>query len=167
MRCASFLERVLAVAVAATLLAITAFAAGSPARSPPQLHNPFAYIPAPCWTKTRDDGGRVVNPCYVCHNRSRPPNFTNDAELQLTLSLPSAVADNPWRNLFAPPVAPPITDQALLAYVRTDNYFAPDGTIALARTLDALPPSWDTEGDGHWDGYRPDAYYHFDGHGFD
>jgi len=133
--------------------------------------NRFAYIPPQCYTVTRErPGDPVHNPCYACHIRSTRPNFVDDADLQLGYSLPGAAAINPWRNLFAPPVAagaPAPSDAEVLARVRTGNYSDASGAIGLARALAALPAAWDGEHDGHWDGYVPDAYFRFDDRGFD
>jgi hypothetical protein len=53
----------------------------------------------------------------------------------------------------------------VLAYVRRSNYFDDEG-LTLARTLDGLPGN---DGTGHheWGGFRPDAWFSFDDHGFD
>jgi hypothetical protein len=134
------------------------------------LANPFAYIPAQCYTATKDLGaGAVHNPCYACHLHSTAPNYVNDADLQLAFTLPGASVVNAWRNLFVPPVtrAPRVTDAEVLAHVRASNYFDDRGEIALGRWLAALPKSWDGEGDGRWNGYRPDAWFRFDERGFD
>ncbi len=134
-------------------------------RPPLRLQNRTAYIPPQCYAKT--SGGKTRNSCYVCHTRSDAPNYVNDADLQLRVSLPPRAVDDPWTNLLAPP--PPSTepDDAVLAAVRRSNYFADDGSIALAHTLDALPPEWDGNGNGTWDGFKPDAYFAFDDRGFD
>ncbi|HEY2511083.1 MAG TPA: hypothetical protein VGI39_09515 [Polyangiaceae bacterium] len=133
--------------------------------------NRFAYIPPQCYTRTRDEAaGPVHNVCYPCHLASTPPNFTNDADLQLTYRFPPRAAQNPWRNLFEPAVARSPrrpTDDEVLAYVRAGNYLDDRGAIALAAKLAALPPEWDGEGDGHWNGFVPDAQFHFDDQGFD
>ena len=134
------------------------------------LPNPTAYIPPQCYTKTVDDrGGPARNPCYACHVRSEPPNYADDARLQLVLSLPAAAHDNPWTNLFAPPVAraPHRGDDEVLAYVRRSNYFDAAGEIALAKTLRSPPEAWDQNHDGKWEGYTPDVWYRFDDLGFD
>src|SRR5262249_44040412 len=136
------------------------------------LRNRFAYIPSQCYTATRDaQGGRVHNPCYVCHQHSQAPNYVDDADLQLEFRLPGGALANPWRNLFAPPVlrAPRASDADVLAYVRRSNYFEDGGGIALARALGERPlaAAWDGQRDGHWDGYVPDAWFHFDARGFD
>ncbi len=132
------------------------------------LANRFAYIPPPCYTKTRgEDGKAASNPCYACHLRSEPPNYVNDADLQLTLTLPVAAGLNPWTNLLDPPVArgPRASDDDVLAYVRRSNYFDHEG-LTLARTLDGLTGD---DGTGHheWGGFRPDAWFSFDDRGFD
>jgi hypothetical protein len=132
--------------------------------------NRFAYIPPQCYTATRDaPGGPVYNPCFACHVHSTPPNFVDDGELQLRYALPGTAGRNPWRNLFAPPVAraPRLDDQAVLAYVRTSNYLDGAGANVLARRLAALPRAWDGQGDRRWDGFLPDAWFRFDDRGFD
>ena len=133
-------------------------------------HNRFAYIPPQCYTATRDrEGAAVHNPCYACHLHPVAPNFVDDSDLQLSFRLPAGAAQNRWHNLFAPPVtrAPRETEQHILARVRESNYFNAAGEIPLARRLRALPAAWDGEGDRHWNGYVPDARFHFDERGFD
>ncbi|WP_200154958.1 hypothetical protein [Chromatium okenii] len=135
-----------------------------------RLDNPTAYISAQCYTKTTDASGAVFNPCFTCHTAGRIPNYLDDHDLQLNYSLPEAALRNPWRNLWLDRNAAvaAISDETILNWVRTDNYHTADGRIALAQTLNApLPPTWDHQGDGRWDGYRPDAYFHFDNQGFD
>jgi hypothetical protein len=134
------------------------------------LGNRFAYIPAQCYTVTQErPGAPVHNPCYACHVRSQAPNFVDDGRLQLAFDFPGRAGENPWRNLFEPPVAraPRWSDAETLAYVRAGNYFDGSGQIALARRLAALPRAWDGQGDGRWDGYVPDAWFRFDGAGWD
>src|SRR5580700_8530057 len=78
------------------------------ARQPPSrfaLTNRFAYIPPQCYVKTRgEDGAPTSNPCYACHVRSEPPNYANDADLQVALTLPVAAGPNPWENVLKPPM---------------------------------------------------------------
>jgi hypothetical protein len=133
------------------------------------LLNRFAYIPPQCYTQTRTESGQVANPCFVCHVNSRPPNYVDDIELQQVMKLPPGAASNPWLNLFSPALerAAAVSDAELLAYVRHSNYFAADGGIALAERLAALPEAWDGDGDAQWGGFVPDAWFHFDAHGFD
>jgi hypothetical protein len=135
-----------------------------------RLENVVAYIPPQCFTKTRPEAGRPArNPCYVCHTQSEPPNFASDEDLQLTLSLPVPAAQNPWTNLFDPPVVRAVRpdDDAILKYVRESNYVDADGGLTLARRLKSLPPDWDGDGDGAWGGFVPDVWFHFDAKGFD
>jgi hypothetical protein len=134
-----------------------------------RLRNRVAYIPPQCFTKTRGDDGKSKNPCYACHTRSEAPNFVNDDDLQVTMTLPEPAWKNPWTNLLSPPVAhaPNTTDAAVLEYVRQSNYFDGSGHIALARALETLPTDWDANGNGHWDGYVPDVQCAFDELGFD
>ena len=146
----------------------------SPSRTqqrPTRLANRIAYIPAQCFTETRAEGGDGLakNSCYVCHARSEPPNYTNDNDLQMSLSLPVPAKTNPWTNLFDPPIAhrPRSSDSEILAYVRQSSYFDDRGNLALAAALGALPPAWDTNGNGKWDGFMPDVWFRFDDHGFD
>jgi hypothetical protein len=139
------------------------------AMQPHTLTNPFAYIPPQCYTKTRTPGGAAANPCYPCHQASMPPNFAQDAHLQLSLLLPIAAAANPWRNLLDPPhlLAERLTDGEILDYVRRGNYFDDSGAITIAARLDPLASAWDGEGDRQWHGYVPDAWFNFDAEGFD
>lgn len=136
---------------------------------PPRLENRIAYIPPQCFAKTRDAAGSTHNSCYVCHTKAVIPNYTSDDDLQVRLSFPPLARDNPWKNLVDPPYlhAPRASDEDTLAYVRQSNYFDKAGAIALARAMDALPPDWDGNGNGAWDGYRPDAWLAFDDRGFD
>lgn len=131
------------------------------------LRNPFAYIPPQCYTRTHDEHGHVVNPCYVCHTAG--PQL-DDSDLQQVLKFTSAGAvTNRWKNLFSPAIerAAPIADDALLAYVRASNYLDSAGEITLAKKLAELPAEWDGEGDAKWGGFGPDAYYRFDSDGYD
>jgi len=134
-----------------------------------RLSNPTAFIPAQCYTKTRDEAGRVHNPCYTCHQESASPNLANDARLQVAYAFPGPAGTNPWTNLFedrARAVAA-IGDDEILRYVRESNYFAADGSLVLRDRLRNVPSGWDVDDDGTWGGYVPDAYFHFDERGFD
>ena len=133
------------------------------------LSNPSATIPAQCYTKTEDAKGMVSNPCYVCHTASKEPNFTNDLDLQLAYDFARPATVNRWDNLFVDrrEEREAISDEAILAYVRTDNYQS-GGVVQLAKTLTGkLPAHWDGDGNGRWDGYVPDVAYRFDEQGFD
>jgi hypothetical protein len=133
------------------------------------LHNPQAYIPSQCYTKTEDEEGRVHNPCYACHVESRRPNYINDADLQQAYAFPDRAFSNRWTNLFEDRGAAvdAQSDQAILAYVRQDNYLDADGEPRLASILAEPPAGWDFDGDGRWDGYVPDSYFQLDERGFD
>jgi len=133
------------------------------------LGNRFAYIPPQCFTKTRRPGAAASNPCYACHAKPTAPNFTDDSDLQLALSLPPAAARNPWRNVLDPPVAHVARagDAEVLGAVRRSNYFDERGEIALVSRLRPLVPAWDATGDHRWDGFVPDAWFRFDERGFD
>jgi hypothetical protein len=136
------------------------------------LANQIAYVSSQCFTKTVDDAGKVHNPCYACHIPSREPNYLDDGNMQSEYRFPGdpgATIINPWTNLFKDRSAAVagITDDAVLAYVRQDNYLE-NGSLLLTELLSkALPASWDVNGNGKWDGYLPDAYFNFDDEGFD
>ncbi len=105
---------------------VGASGAPRPVTASRKLPNPVAYIPPQCYTRTEpDEGGPAHNPCYVCHTRAEPPNYVDDASFQVLWSLPAAARDNPWTNLFSPPItrARPRTDEEVLAHVRRSNYF--------------------------------------------
>jgi hypothetical protein len=141
----------------------------APAYREAALVNRYAYIPVQCYAHTDDGQGHPVNSCYVCHTRSPAPNYVDDSELQTKRKFPGGAARNPWSNALSPALtrSPPLAKAELLAYVRHSNYFAADGSITLARTLAELPEAWDGDGDGHWNGFVPDAYFRFDARGFD
>ena len=133
------------------------------------LHNKMAYIPPQCYTKTRDDDGGVHNPCYVCHTRSRRPNYVNDDDLQLAYSLPAPATTNPWTNLFTDRSAAvaEISDTEIRTYIRQSNYFDAAGRITPALRLAMPPTGWDFDNDHRWQGFVPDAQFNFDDDGFD
>jgi hypothetical protein len=135
------------------------------------LENPSAYVPPQCYTRTQDETGAVHNPCATCHVRPRVPNFVNDAGLQTAYDFPGPARANPWTNLFTdrrPAVAAALANRAeLIAWLRQDNYHDATGAPALAATLAEVPADWDSDGDGRWSGYVPDAYFSFDSAGFD
>lgn len=117
------------------------------------------YITSMCYTKTKDEkSGNISNPCYSCHTRGKIPNYYNDTNLQQEYNFPQEVRKNPFSNLFRDRsnAVAKITDNAILDYIRTSNYFDENGTIALASTLPE-----------DWQGYRPDCYYNFDEEGMD
>lgn len=132
---------------------VAAPAASASAKAP----NDHAWIPPQCYTRTRDDAGRVHNPCFTCHTQARGPDFIDDRDLQLGYDFPEAARVNHWRNLFAPPGGTG-SDQEVLGYARASN-----------RPLRGAPPpaSWDVDGNGVFDGYVPDAAFQFDEEGFD
>jgi hypothetical protein len=134
----------------------------------PQLTNRAAYIPAQCYAKTRDaDGKTAHNGCFVCHQDSQEPNYVDDGDVQRELSLPRFAVENRWGNVLAPPQPATLPDAELLARVRTSNYFDAGGGLLLARALLRPPAAWDANHDGAWNGFVPDAWFHFDVEGFD
>lgn len=136
---------------------------------PQTLQNPTAYITSQCYTKTTDAQNRVYNPCFSCHTKAMEPNYINDEELQLSYAFPPAALKNPYTNLFKDrrEAIARISDEAILNYVREDNYKTPSGGLILAEKLAQVPAGWDFNGDGQWDGYVPDCYFAFDNQGFD
>lgn len=153
--------------LALSILCLFAPAVVSSAQWTPK--NETAYIPPQCYTDTKGQAKALYNPCYVCHTRSTEPNYLNDQDLQLSYSFPEQALRNPWKNLFKDwrPTAATITDAEITDYTRTDNYRTNDDQLKLMAQLANLPPEWDENSNGHWDGYVPDCYFHFDIHGFD
>lgn len=133
------------------------------------LSNETAHIPAQCYTKTEDVRGGVHNPCYACHTPSDAPNYLNDGDLQLAYDFPLPAERNPWRNLFEDrrEAVQAISDEEILDYIRRSNYLDDDGNIIPASTLASVPPDWDYDDNGQWEGFVPDAYLKFDAEGFD
>jgi hypothetical protein len=109
--------------------------------------NPEAAIPPVCYTKT----GIESNPCWVCHTESASPYGRSDLELQGHYAFSEAAHDNRWTNLFEDrrKEAAALGDDAVLAWVREDNYGA---LRAALRGLEDFP------------GYIPDLDW---GKGFD
>jgi hypothetical protein len=133
----------------------------------PPLRTP--YLPPQCYVKTEDAQGRVHNPCFTCHVDTPAPNYINDGDLQLSYALGTAALVNPWANLFVDrrgDIAA-ISDDAMLGYVRYDNYRGDAAHPGLAARLATLPDAWDSDGDGTWSGWMPDVAFAFDDHGFD
>src|SRR3546814_7787797 len=52
------------------------------------VKNDIANIPPQCFTRTEDAGGRVQNPCYVCHADADEPNYQSQPENQLSYAFP-------------------------------------------------------------------------------
>jgi hypothetical protein len=132
------------------------------------VNNPYAYIPAQCYTKTRADG-KVHNPCFSCHTVGKEPNYIDDSEFQLAYAFRETTRQNAWTNLFKDrsQAMANISDAEIVRYVNQSNYFLEDGKIELAERLKDLPASWDFDGNGKWEGYVPDCHYNFDSEGFD
>src|SRR3546814_15990658 len=75
---------------------------------------------------------------------------------------------NDWKNFFVDrrPAIAATADDEMLRYVRRDNYRDARGRIELTQRLQRVPKRWDVNGNGKWDGYRPDAAFNFDAEGF-
>ncbi|WP_020651195.1 hypothetical protein [Solimonas variicoloris] len=124
-----------AAALGATLL-LTMLAACQPASPPaaPAAFDPLAAaraaagrfdnreapVVAACYTRT--DG--AANPCWVCHTAANGHNRADDAHLQVRYAFSAAAHTNHWTNLFVDRRAAiaQIGDDAILAWVRADNY---------------------------------------------
>lgn len=131
--------------------------------------HPGAYVTSQCYTKTEDTAGGTHNPCFTCHINSEEPNYVDDWDLQESYAFGEITQTNPFTNLFKDrtSLVEAISDDEILEYVRSDNYFDADGRIMLAEILKNVPAEWDFNGDGAWSGYMPDCYFNFDGEGFD
>ncbi|MCW9025945.1 MAG: hypothetical protein OQJ77_01400 [Thiovulaceae bacterium] len=131
-------------------------------------NNSAAYVTSQCYTKTEDNINKTHNPCFSCHINSKEPNYINDANLQETYAFSEYTKTNKFTNLFKDrtDLVESISDSEILSYVRQNNYIK-DSTITLANKLKSLPPQWDVDNDGTWNGYIPDCYFNFDDDGFD
>ncbi|WAJ69520.1 hypothetical protein [Catenovulum adriaticum] len=134
------------------------------------MHNDAAYVPPQCYTKTVDELGETQNPCYACHDNGKKPNYISGVDLQLEYGFTAAyLQTNRWSNLFkdfSKEVAE-ISNDEIKQYIRQSNYFSDDGSLTLANKLKNVPPGWDVNKDGQWNGFIPDAYFNFDQQGFD
>ncbi|WP_017446041.1 hypothetical protein [Gayadomonas joobiniege] len=134
------------------------------------MYNEAAYIPAQCYTKTKNEKGGASNPCYVCHGAGKRPNFFNGTDLQMEYGFTAKYGEtNRWKNLFrdfSGQIAQ-ISDREMQDYVKQSNYLNADGSIKLAQRLKDLPSEWDANNNGRWDGFMPDVYFNFDELGFD
>lgn len=131
--------------------------------------NEAAYIPAQCYTKTKNKKGNTFNPCYTCHINTQPPNYINDEALQQEFSFQSYALKNRWHNLFTDrsEQVNAISDEDIESYIEKSNYFDEKRRLVLALKLQPPPKAWDIDGDGNWSGYIPDAHFNFDNEGFD
>jgi len=137
-----------------------------------KLYNKVAYISSQCYTKTENELDKNIlhNPCFSCHTKNQAPNFTmQDEDLQEAYDFPALALKNHWTNLFKDRTkeVSKINDDAILSYIRKDNYKDLDNNIILKSKLKYLPKEWDFNNNGKWDGYIPDVHYSFDKEGFD
>jgi len=104
------------------------------------VENLEAAVPPMCYTRT----GGASNPCWACHTRGQGRTSLDDSELQQAYAFSATALENRWTNLFVDrrPFIARVSDDAILAYVRADNY-AP-----LRAAMAALPASYR--------GFRPD-----------
>lgn len=96
------------------------------------VFNREAVVPPQCYTRTEG----THNPCYVCHQDPLEgrENTMNDGELQLAYSFSDVGTRNHWKNLFVDrtEAVAAISDEAILRWIRTDNY------SGLAGRLEAM-----------------------------
>lgn len=131
-------------------------------RSHGRIANREASIPLACYTRT--DG--LHNPCWACHTESTYPNLREDAELQEAYAFSDFGRDNHWTSAFVDrrEAIDAIDDDAMLAWVRQDNY-APLRELLLGQVTPWAYPfdldvhgGFDDEGfarDGsHWRAFR-------------
>ena len=119
--------------------------------------NQEAVIPPQCYTKT---DGRS-NPCWTCHVEQTPRNHKADWVLQMAYDFSDLGLTNHWSNLFLDlgGEIEAISDEEMLAYIRTDNYTPFRAALADVRDYAGWMPDidlaqgFDAEGfaaDGSW-----------------
>ena len=140
-------------------------AARGTARQPHRVH------PAAVLHQDGRRGGR--RPQSLLH-LSRPRPHARTPSTTRTCSSPTPFPEpaltNPWTNLFEDRAAriAAISDADILAYIRDDNYLAPDGSIRLAATFSAIRRRAGTStATAGGIGFVPDAYFRFDDDGYD
>jgi hypothetical protein len=108
-----------------------------------QLTNREAPVVPQCYTKTAG----IPNPCWTCHTRSQAPNYRNDADLQAKYDFSDIGWVNHWTNLFvdrSEQIAD-ISDEEILAYIRTDNYRLLQEALRLRSDYPGYIPDLDLE----------------------
>ena len=133
------------------------------------INNRAAYIPAQCYTKTMSADNKIHNPCFSCHTQGLAPNYIDDSSFQIEYDFRTYSRTNRWTNLFKDRTkdVAKISDETILNYIKTSNYFNQNDEILLSKQLKSPPKSWDVNQNGKWDGYTPDCYFNFDNEGFD
>ncbi|MDI1443064.1 hypothetical protein [Polyangium sp. 6x1] len=108
-----------------------------------RVENPEASVPPLCYTKT----GGASNPCWVCHTSAHGPNVRADAHLQEAYAFSDAALTNHYENLFVDRSAEIalVPDEAILAYVREDNYTPLRRALANARGYEGYVPDLDLD----------------------
>ena len=106
-----------------------------------EVANPEAVIPPQCYTKT---DGRF-NPCWTCHVEQTPRNHKADWVLQAAYAFSDLGLTNHWSNLFVDhgPAIDAISDEAMLDYIRTDNYAPFRAAMAEAKDYVGWRPDLD------------------------
>jgi hypothetical protein len=109
------------------------------------LTNHDAEVPPQCYTKT----GSAANPCWTCHTARNGRNEMDDADLQHRYAFSPEGQIAHWTNLFVDRRAATaaISDQAILGYIRTDNYTVLRQALASRQDYPGWRPDLDAAGD--------------------
>lgn len=125
---------------------------------PVEAPNLAAYIPVQCYAPLQRHG-RANASCAVCHRGSREPNYVDDKNLQTEQSFPRYALVNRWTNALHSPQPVVIPDDALLAYVRTNNYRGWPASAELpACAFSPDADGWDRDAHGELTGWRAYSY---------
>lgn len=136
---------------------------------PPASYDPLAYatlrgyeienleapIPPLCYTKT----GGVSNPCWTCHTEPLAPNQLMDADLQEAYAFSEVGLTNRWTNLFVDrrQFVAATSDDAILAWIRRDNYAALRAALAAREGFPGWVPDVDLAAGFDADGFARDG----------
>nr|MBA2542251.1 hypothetical protein [Deltaproteobacteria bacterium] len=103
--------------------------------------NPDPGVPSSCYTRT----DRGSNTCASCHTKSGYPNLANDWELQQNFPFIEPLGVNHWKNQFRDrrALVARFTDDAIAAYVRTDNYAPLRAALATRNDFPGWRPDVD------------------------
>ena len=145
---------------------------GAPDGEPPPVpasYDPLAYatqrgqtidnleapIPPLCYTKT----GGVSNPCWTCHTEPLAPNQLMDADLQEAYAFSDVGLTNHWTNLFVDrrPFVAATSDDAILAWIRRDNYAALRTALAAREGFPGWVPDVDLAAGFDAEGFARDG----------
>ncbi len=119
------------------------------------IDNPEAVIPSQCYTETEG----ISNPCWTCHTTSNGTNFMADQDLQQEYAFSDLGLINHWENLFADrsTAIAGISDDAILTYIREDNYTPLRAALAARRDYPGWRPDLDYRQGFDRDGFATDG----------